>query len=381
MRSGALRAALLLLLLVAAAGCRSALPPDGEQKPRHRIIAYVRGRAEIDRIGAHKLTHVNYAFAKVSARGEVVLDDPDAPAHLARLQALKAKNPRLRILLSVGGWGADHFSDAALDEASRERFAASAIELVRRYALDGIDLDWEYPGQPGPGIGFRAEDRENFTRMLETMRRHLDRLGVERERIGDDSYLLTIASSGGVYFEHTEMDRVHEYLDWINVMTYDFAGSWSPTTGHHAALYGDPGAPESRASAAAFVRQHLAAGIPAIKLVLGVPFYGRAWTGVRRENHGLYQPYESPGSGDYSYSSLRRDYIDRNGFRRLWDPVARAPYLWNEETATLVSYDDPVSLREKARFIEALGLGGVMYWEHSHDPEERLLDVLYDNLK
>ena len=122
------------------------------------IIGYVFGPANIHGISAEKLTHINYAFALVSKDGEIVLNNPEAPAHLSQLQALKAKNPSLKIIISVGGWGADNFSDAALSDTSRDSFARSAVGLIKRYALDGIDLDWEYPGQPGPGIKYRPED-------------------------------------------------------------------------------------------------------------------------------------------------------------------------------------------------------------------------------
>ncbi|HEV7238744.1 MAG TPA: glycoside hydrolase family 18 protein [Thermoanaerobaculia bacterium] len=329
---------------VLAAGCRTAQP---------RIIAYVYKDAEIARISAEKLTHINYAFALVSENGEVVLADPDA-ARIAQMQSLKAKNPRLKILLSVGGWGADHFSDAALTDASRKKFAASAVALLKQHALDGIDLDWEYPGQPGPGIKYRAEDKRNFTLLLREM----------REQLGNRA-LLTIASSAGEYFEHTEMDKLHVHLDWINIMTYDFAGSWTPTTGHHAALYNENGP-----SGESFVRQHLAAGIPPSKLVLGVPFYGRGWTGVHPENHGFAQKWTS--AAEFPWSELST----QTGFERHWDPIAKAPFLWNPESRTFVSYDDPESLRIKAQFVREHGLGGLMYWEHSHDPNEELLDVL-----
>ncbi len=352
---------LLVLALLSAARCASS--------PR-RVIAYVFGPAEIHRIGAQKLTHINYAFALVSPEGLVVLATPDAPSRLAQLQALKAKNPRLKILLSVGGWGADHFSDAALTAESREKFASSAVDLLQRYALDGIDLDWEYPGQPGPGIKYRPEDKQNFTLMLETLRRQLDALSDARGRVGEDRYLLTIASSAGVYFQHTEMDRLHVHLDWINIMTYDFAGAWTPTTGHHSALYWNPKAGPTGPSCASFVRQHLDAGIPPAKLVLGVPFYGRGWTGVKPEGNGFHQPWQSAIEVPWLLISTQQ------GFRRYWDRAAQAPYLWNPDTATFISYDDPRSLRRKTRFIRRHRLGGIMYWEYGHDPREELLDAL-----
>jgi chitinase len=373
------RSALILSLALFAGACRSALV--GPQTPRYRIIAYVYGNADMDRIGADKLTHINYAFGSVNTNGEVVLDNPDTPAHLARLQALKAKNPRLKIILSVGGWGADNFSDAAFNNTSRQTFAATAITLIRRYALDGVDLDWEYPGQPGPGIKYSPDDKENFTLLLKTLRQGLDALSDERKRTGPDRYTLSIASAGGVYFEHTEMNRLHVYLDWINIMAYDFAGEWSRITSHHAGLYWSPAAGSDRGpSAADFVQQHLAAGIPSRKLVLGVPFYGRGWCGVDPKNEGLHQPFESY-IASYPYSVLVRDYVGQRGFTRHWDSISHAPYLWDSSTGIVITYEDPDSLRDKARFIKDHHLGGVMYWEQSHDPDEILLGTLFYNLQ
>jgi chitinase len=289
---------------------------------------------------------------------------------------LKAVNPDLKVIVSVGGWGADYFSDAAVDDASRCRFADSAMNLLKSYALDGIDLDWEYPGQPGPGIKFRAEDKANFTLMLKTLREELDMLSDARHRKRFDRYTLSIASAGGTYFEHTEMERLHIYLDWINVMTYDFAGSWSSTTGHHTALYRSAAGGAGTESTESFILQHLRAGIPPKKIVVGAAFYGRGWRGVIRDRAGLYQRYDQPES-DFPYSKLLREYLNASDYEQRWDAAAHAPYLWNAEVGRFISYDDPRSLAEKARFIRDHGLGGVMYWEHSHDPSEVLLSALY----
>src|SRR5688572_28097394 len=135
---------LVLVLAALLAGCATTGPNEPPQA--HRIIAYVFGnRSDISRINAWKLTHINYAFGLVNETGEAFLREPEASWDLAQLQALKAKNPKLKILVSFGGWGADNFSDAALTAESRARFVESAITLLKRYALDGIDLDWEYP--------------------------------------------------------------------------------------------------------------------------------------------------------------------------------------------------------------------------------------------
>jgi len=330
----------------------------------YRIVAYVTPRADISRISAQKLTHINYAFGKVSDAGEVILN-ADGPPHIAQLQALKAKNPHLKVILSIGGWGADNFSDAAFNATTRERFTRSAMAILENYALDGIDLDWEYPGQPGPGIKYREEDKEDFTLMLKSLRQQLDALSDERGLHGADRYSLSIATAGGPYFQHTEMNRLYKYVDWINIMGYDFAGEWSKTAEHHAPFTG----------AESFVRQHLGAGIPSRKLVLGVPFYGRAWCGAV----GLHQPVEAYAES-IPYSVLEREYID-HGFERHWDAQAHAPYLWNASSATFITYEDPQSLRYKARFVKRNNLGGMMFWEMSHDPDEVLLNAIYMELR
>lgn len=269
-----------LWLVVILAGC--ATSPRVAPK-QYRIIGYITHRTDIERIDATKLTHINYAFAKVRGDDYVAFEDSDAAANLGRIRDLKKINPRLQILLSIGGWGAEWFSDAALTSDARCRFSSSAIALMDQYDLDGLDIDWEYPGQPGAGNRFRAEDRENFTALLAELRYELDLLGAPRGR----HYLLTIASSGGRYFDHTEMDRVNAYIDWFNVMTYDFVAGWSRVTGHHAGLLGT-GKPRVPASAEGFVAQHLAAGIPPDKIVVGVPFYGKwfRWVTTARRRMG-----------------------------------------------------------------------------------------------
>jgi len=368
----------IILLSILIVGHQSAFP-NAAAPTKYRIVGYVGGKTNIYAIGVEKLTHVNYAFATVTPDGNVVLRNPDAPGNLAQLQALKARSPALKVIISIGGWGADNFSDAALTDASREKFAASALDMLKRYALDGIDLDWEYPGQPGPGIKFRPEDKQNFTLLLKTLREHLDDLSQTRGRTGNNRYTLTIASSDGEYFDHTEMDKLHIYLDWINVMTYDLYNIATPTTGHHTGLYPSTSGPANQRCTETAIKQHLAAGIPASKLVIGAAFYGRGWTDVNPTNNGLYQQGRFVQA--YSYAELQAKYINQNGFKRLWDDQAKAPYLWNPATKSLITYDDPESLKAKAEYVRSHQLGGIMYWEHSNDPGESLLNAIAVSLK
>jgi len=324
-------------------------------------------------IHSEKLTHINFAFARITPAGRAVVSDGEAS--LVRLVALKKTNPRLKVIVSIGGWMADGFSDAALTDASRALFADSAVELLRQFSADGIDIDWEYPGQGVAGIKYRAEDRQNFTRLLQVLRDKLDAASAAQGRTGGGRYTLTIASADREYFDHTEMDKLHVYLDWINVMNYDFFNSLTPTTGHHAGLYGAATALPTDRYADASVKQHLAAGIPSDKIVLGVAFYGRGFTGVKPVDHGLRQPYER-FEGAHDYSELVAKFIGSQGFTRYWDDRAKAPYLWNSASRTFITYDDPQSITIKAQYVKAHHLGGMMFWELSEDRNDELLDVI-----
>jgi chitinase len=336
-------------------------------------VAYVAGWSTPAVIHSEKLTHINFAFARITPAGRAVVSDGEAS--LVRLVALKKTNPRLKVIVSIGGWMADGFSDAALTDASRALFADSAVELLRRFSADGIDIDWEYPGQGVAGIKYRAEDRQNFTRLLQVLRDKLDAASAAQGRTGGGRYTLTIASADREYFDHTEMDKLHVYLDWINVMSYDFFNSLTPTTGHHAGLYGAATALPTDRYADASVKQHLAAGIPSDKIVLGVAFYGRGFTGVKPIDHGLRQPYER-FEGAHDYSELAVKFIGRQGFIRYWDDRAKAPYLWNSTSRTFITYDDPQSITIKAQYVKEHHLGGMMFWELSEDRNDELLDVI-----
>ncbi|MDN5205358.1 glycoside hydrolase family 18 protein [Fulvivirgaceae bacterium BMA10] len=350
--------------------------PDG-----YKIIAYVHGGdsdwGSNDEL-ASKVTHINYAFANV-IDGKVVLGNEADPANLERLNQLKLVNPALQILISVGGWSwSGNFSDAVLTETSRNIFANSAIDFMLKYNLDGVDLDWEYPGQIGNGNVFRPEDKENFTAILKLIREKLDSVSNEKH------YLLTIATGANQnYLDNTDLATAQKYLDFINIMTYDFHGAWAPNTGHHANLfYSEHDQNGYKRSVSAAVDEHMAAGIPKEKLVLGLPFYGRYWTGVENEGtNGLYQTSTGEGGG-YSYNKLERELIDQQGYKRFWDESAKVPYLWNAEKKEFVTYDDPKSFKIKIDYLQEKGLSGVMFWQYTGDSDKHtLLNVLYDNLK
>ena len=367
-------------LLCAALAIAALLPFASPAAPvpvghaRLGVIGYVMDGPALPPISAGKLDAINFAFALVNPAGEVYLPGTTAAASLAGLTALRQDNPDLKVLVSIGGWGADHFSEAALTAQSRARFTDSAVRLMREHRLDGIDIDWEYPTLPGPGISHRPEDRGNFSLMLEDVRAKLDELG----RADGRHYLLTIAAADGEAARGLELARIVQVLDWINLMTYDFHGSLSDTTGHHTGLDRSALAPAGSRTTVQAVDEFLAAGVPAAKLNVGVAFYGREFAQVEPDNRGLYQRY-----GRFVDSLAWRELRGmpgRDGYVRYWDGQAQAPYLWNADTRHFVTYDDPQSLAAKATFVRERGLGGMMYWEHRHDIDDELLDALRDGL-
>jgi chitinase len=367
---------------VALGATSCATSSSGEPAAPPYIIAYLFGRAPFDgdKIDVERLTHINYAFADAKPDGEVLSFLPHDSANFATLNALKRRNPSLKLLISIGGWThSKGFSDAALSAASRARFAESAVAFMRRHGLDGVDIDWEYPGQIGDNNPFRPEDKQHFTLLLAALREKLDEASAADGR-GQQPYLLTIATGANqTYLDHTEMDKAQHHLDFINIMTYDFAGGWVDTTAHHANLFASPVGRGSRIDAHDAVRRHIDAGVPAEKLVLGVPFYGRGWSGVRPIDHGLHQP-ASGTTYSYPYHTLVDSLIDRNGFKRYWDEAARAPFLWSDSAHTFFTYESPESIAHKTAFIKEMGLRGAMFWEYHADTAGALLRALHAGL-
>jgi chitinase len=373
-------------------------PPIPSPTPQaaRRIVGYYTSWSIYQRdfqvadIPADKLTHVNYAFANVDgATGECILGDKwSDDANFRYLGELKEKYPHLKALISVGGWTwSGEFSNVALTEESRRHFVASCIErfLGKRYEgiFDGIDIDWEFPVSGGLARNAaRPEDKHNFTLLMEEFRRQLDALSAQTGR----QYLLTIAAPAvSSTYANIELKEMSQTLDWLNLMAYDFHGSWDKTTNLHAALYGAADDPEpADLNGDAAVQAYLEAGVPADKIVLGVPFYGRGWAGVPDVDHGLYQPVKGLPKGTweqgtFDYKDLAKNYVDRNGYVRYWQEEAKGPWLYNAAKGVFIGYDDAESLEVKADYVAEQGLGGVMFWELSAD-DGTLLGVLYSRL-
>lgn len=360
-----------LLLLVIAVVCWSFILPERE-KPF--VVGYVFGNKQIDPslIDPRDLTHINYAFAEI-VDNEVVpsranrLDSVNIPA----LLSLKKINPDLKIMISIGGWGGSGgFSDAALTEENRGIFTQSAIRYMLDHGFDGIDIDWEYPGQAGAGNTHRPEDKANFTLMLRDLRQSLDSLAREN---GQPRYLLTIAAGAGQRFlDFTEMGKAQEYLDFVTIMTYDFSGSWSTHAAHHTNLFPSTigkGSDLDAAKSVALMRKN---GVPANKILLGAAFYGRGWNLKSPEERGLNQEVAS-FYRDFRYHIIRDSLIASAGYVQYWDRAAKAPYLFHRDALIFVTYENGKSIRQKMRYVRREKLRGIMFWEYFGDKGQELV--------
>jgi len=390
-----------LLTLMFILGCspqpkkKTEVSPQAESSTEPVIMAYyvAERNFEPEELPVEKLTHIIYSFTHV-IDGEMKFSKPEASGpKLKALVKQKERNPDLKVMIACGGWGADGFSDMALTEESRAKFIESASEFIKKYQLDGMDMDWEYPAISGAGTKARKEDTQNFTALMKGLRGMLDTFEAPK--------VLTFASAGWKrYYDHIEMEKVMKYADYTNVMTYDQVSGVSDYTGHHTPLgevrsediTGTPfhdyldslyqtGAnsdPHPR-STQKIVDFLIKEGINPKQIVIGGAFYGRVWKGVPPENNGLYQKSGGIHIGWIPYHQIRKSYEPDTRFKRYWDDKAKAPFMYNSTDSLMVSYDDTVSVAQKTEYAIAKGLGGIMFWELGNDTKEEgsLLDAIY----
>ncbi|MFS4415159.1 glycoside hydrolase family 18 protein [Maribacter sp. 2307ULW6-5] len=367
----------------------------GEAQDDFAVMAYYVAEADYkpENIPVEKLTHIIFSFTNV-IDGEMKFRNPERSGpQLAALVEQKKRNPNLKVMIACGGWGADGFSDMALTEEGRTKFINSASDFIVKYKLDGLDMDWEYPGISGAGTKARDEDTENFTALMKGLREMLDTF--------DTPKVLTFASAGWKrYYDFIETEKVMQYADFMNVMTYDLVSGVSEYTGHHTALgdvkieeiegtpfheqlsnrfkEGKSKDPHPR-STEKIVDFLIANNVDPKQIVIGAAFYGRVWKGVVPDNKGLYQRSGGMHIGWLAYHEIRKSYENNPDYVRHWDEKAQAPYMYNAKEQFMLSYDDTVSVTKKTDYAMEKGLGGIMFWELGNDTKEEngLLDAIY----
>ena len=353
----------------------------GMHNPKKKpvIIGYVggyKGLLETSHIKAESLTHINYAFVNVKDSLAVLTNLKTDTINFIKLNLLKRRNPALKILISIGGWSwSENFSDAVLTETSRKAFAKSAVSIIQSYHLDGVDIDWEYPGMPGEeGNKYRPEDKQNFTLMFKAIRQELDALQAKTKK----TYLLTTAVGGSQEFvNHTDMKEAARYLDYINLMTYDYYSS--KVAGHHTNLYTSK-IYNSGNSADIAVNAFVNAGVPVDKLVMGIAFYGRNFSLTPTSKIGLGDSVISQKFGS-GFTVLKDSLINKKGFKEFRDEDAKAAFLFNAETKEFITYDNEWSVQNKCTYVADKNMAGVMFWEYDSDPKGYLLHAINSTLK
>lgn len=278
------------------------------------------------------LTHVNYAFGHVTGTFDgLEIEEVD---RLKEIVKLKEQNPKLKVVLSVGGWESGNFSEMAADENFRMSFCNDCAKAVKELDLDGIDIDWEYPGDgEGAGISWSPDDKDNFTLLMRDLRSVLGK-----------KKLVTLASCCNP--KYIDFPAIMDYVDLVNTMTYDMNDGDST---FHCALY--PSEHTGHWTTDGSVKAHLEAGVPADKLVVGVPFYGKG----KRSYH--------------SGRDFRKIYPIREGYTETWDEAANAPYVVDSEGNFVFGFENERSLKDKVQYIKDNGLRGIMNWDYAGDDD------------
>ncbi|KAK0716005.1 glycoside hydrolase superfamily [Lasiosphaeris hirsuta] len=321
---------------------------------------------------ASQITHVLYSFANLQPSGQVFLSDSwaDTDKHyptdswndagrnvygcIKQLFLLKKANRHLKVILSIGGWTySTNFAAAASTPTTRALFASSAVRLLADMGFDGLDIDWEYPAN--------AAEAANYVLLLQAVRDALDAYAAASAP--GYRFQLTIASPAGpTHYNQLQLARMADVLDWFNLMAYDYVGSWDAAAGHQANLFplGTAATPFSTDRA---VTDYIAAGVPAAKIVLGMPIYGRSFANT----DGIGKPSTGVGGGTWENGVYDYKVLPRPGAQAFTDGKAGATYSYDPATRELVSFDTPELVGRKVSWLKQRGLGGSMFWEASAD--------------
>ena len=372
---------------------------------------------DIDKLDVRQITHLNYSFCLVyndeKDETNAALKDPGklhqiwlspkVQADLQKIPSLRQQNPSLKVLLSVGGWGARGFSGAAATKDTRAVFIQSALAIIEKYGLDGIDLDWEYPVNGAWGlVASQPADRDNFTALLKEL----------RAAVGNIK-LVTIAVGANAESPKSwvVVKAIAPSLDYINLMTYDLAYG---TQYFNSNLYDSTRWPTvaeaDKYSADFIVNNYLAAGLKPSQMNLGIGFYGRIpkravepgidWSQPDAQKNPATRPYFAAQQIELFESlgvDLTKDtYVKYNDivaklindpqkrFTQHWDDEAKVPWLSVQsadgQALFALSYENPRSVAIKADYIKSKGLAGAMFWEYGADDQNQLAKQLAESL-
>ncbi|KJZ69895.1 Chitinase 1 [Hirsutella minnesotensis 3608] len=339
---------------------------------------------------ATQISHVLYSFMNVRPDGTIFSGDTyaDLEKHypgdswndvgnnaygcVKQLYLLKKANRNMKVMLSIGGWTwSTNFPAAAATPSGRANFAKSAVTIMKDWAFDGIDVDWEYPAD--------STQAGNMILLLQAIRDELDAYAA-KSAAGHHFELSIAAPAGPDNYKKLRMRDLGRILDHVNLMAYDFAGSWSNSSGHNANLYSNPANPDSTPfNTDDAVRAYIKGGVPAEKIVLGMPIYGRSF----QATDGIGKPFKGIGSGSWENGVWDYKALPKVGAQVIYDDVAKGYYSYDSSTKELISFDTPEMVKNKVTYLKGLGLGGSMFWEASGDRNDggSLIKASYQALR
>jgi chitinase len=310
------------------------------------FVGYLYGRPR--QINFRMYTHICHAFlvadgeGRVQRRGSVPSRELTSDAHKAGV----------KVILSLGGWGWDkQFASIVSRPGVLDLYTRSVMGIAGEFDYDGIDLDWEYPDTP--------EEVAGFERLVRRFRQELDALGLKK---GRSMQLTMAASSNAGTLRWLDKEFLLETMDWINVMTYDFAGPWTDYAGHHSPLYASSKQPKGNPRSTELTMKYLVEdrGLPANRLAVGIPLYGRGF--------GVAEPYASTKNASRTripqgdYNNLHR--LEREpGWTRKWDDETKNPWLISPRGPMVIGYDDAESVAIKTEWTMKQGFRGVFFWQ------------------
>jgi len=334
------------------------------------IIAYYSGNArQISKYPVNKLTHIIYSFCYLKGNRIWVENRADSQT-IRTLVGLKKKNPKLKILISLGGWGGcKTCSDVFSTDSGRTEFAESVYELSNYFHTDGIDLDWEFPSLAAyPSHLFQIEDKIHFTQLVRTL----------RIRLGKTKEISLICAGFSPYLQGSlDLPSLLPWVDRINLMTYDLIGSRTHFSGHHSALYSTSW---QEGSADHAVRYFDSLKIPHNKIAIGVAFYGRQYRVTENHDDGLNQPANFEKF--VTMRKIRKNFTDAMGYKTHWDAEAKATFKYNDADKIYLTYDDERSVAAKCAYTNEKSLNGIFFWELRLDkPRQGLLDAIWKGLR
>jgi chitinase len=335
------------------------------QKKKIAVIAYYAGRPTmVDSFPIEKVTHLIFCFAHLRNDSMIIANARDS-ATIQNMVKLKSRNPNMKVMLSMGGWGGCQYcSPVFADSIKRKTFVQTAKDLTDYFHTDGIDIDWEYPAVVGyPGHQYMTEDRANFTKLMREL----------RGALGNEAELSFAAGGLKQHIDSSfEWKQVMKYANRVNLMSYDLVSGFDTVSGHHTPLYSTS---EQHSSVDAGVKQLLKLGVPANKIAIGAAFYARIFANTTSANKGLYQPTHF--FRGVPWRKFDTTFTAANGYQKYWDKVAKAPYLYNDSLKYLVTYDDSVSIHLKTKYAMQKKLNGIMFWQLADDCfQHGLLDVI-----